>query len=170
MDVIAYIQQQIAGARRLFDAAMQNTTDEQLNWQPPAATVNPISVTALHVLGSEDAFIQQILLGQPRLWDSGGWASKIGVAEPPGRGGGWDEVRNATIAVDAVLAYQAALRAATDAYLAALTAEELERPVHVMGSERPAATILILLAHHACSHAGEIATVKGMQGIKGLPF
>lgn len=170
METIAYIQQQIAGARRLFDAALQNTTDEQLNWRPPVDTVNPISVTALHVLGSEDVFIQQILLGQPRLWESESWANKIGVTEPPGRGGGWDEVRNATISVEAVLAYQAALRTATDAYLATLTAEELERPVNVMGGERPLATVLILLAHHACSHAGEIATVKGMQGLKGLPF
>ena len=170
METIAYIQQQIAGARRLFDAALQNTTNEQLNWRPPVDTVNPISVTALHVLGSEDVFIQQILLGQPRLWESEGWANKIGVAEPPGRGGGWDEVRSATISVEAVLAYQAALRTATDAYLATLTAQELERPVNVMGGERPLATVLILLAHHACSHAGEIATVKGMQGLKGLPF
>lgn len=170
METIAYIQQQIAGARRLFDAALQNTTDEQLNWRPPVDTVNPISVTALHVLGSEDIFIQQILLGQPRLWESEGWANKLGVAEPPGRGGGWDEVRNATISVEAVLAYQAALRAATDTYLATLTAEALDRPVNVMGGERPLATVLILLAHHACSHAGEIATVKGMQGLKGLPF
>ena len=170
MEIREYVLQQIAGARRLFDAAMQDTTDDQLNWTPPADTVNPISVTALHVLGSEDVFIQQILLGQPRLWESEGWANKIGVAEPPGRGGGWAEVRNATISVEAVLAYQAALRAATDAYLAALTAEELDRPVNVMGGQRPVATVLTLLAHHACSHAGEIATVKGMQGIKGLPF
>lgn len=170
MDVTAYIQQQIAGARRLFDAAMQDTTDEQLNWTPPVATVNPISVTALHVLGSEDVFIQQVLQGKPLLWKSEGWANKLGVTQPPGRGEGWDEVRNATIAVDAVLAYQAALRAATDTYLATLTAEELDRTVNIMGGQRPVATVLILLAHHACSHAGEIATVKGMQGLKGLPF
>lgn len=170
MEAKEYIQQQIAGARRLFDAAMQNTTDAQFNWTPPADTVNPISVTALHVLGSEDAFIQQMLQEKPRLWESEGWGAKIGVAHTPGMGQGWDEVRNATIAVDAVLAYQAALRAATDAYLANLTAAELDRAVNIMGNQRPAATVLILLAHHACSHAGEIATVKGMQGIKGLPF
>lgn len=170
MDVKAYIQQQIAGARRLFDAAMQNTTDEQLNWTPPANTVNPISVTALHVLGGEDVFIQQVLQGKPRLWETEDWAGKLGVSQPPGMGGGWDEVRKSTIAVDAVLAYQAAVQAATDAYLATLTADELDRTVNIMGGQRPAATVLILLAHHACSHAGEIATVKGMQGIKGLPF
>jgi hypothetical protein len=170
MEIRTYVQQQIAGARRLVDAAMQNTTDEQFTWTPPVDTVNPISVTFLHIVGGEDSFVQGVLQRKARLWDTDGWGDKVGIAKTPGMGEGWVEARQTPITVAAALAYQTAVRAATDAYLANLTPEELDREVDFMGGKRPVANVLIILAHHACSHAGEIATVKGMQGIKGLPF
>ena len=69
-----------------------------------------------------------------------------------------------------MLAYEQAIRVATDTYLADLTAEELERQVTLGGNVLPVAEVLMTLVVHIASHAGEIAAVKGMQGIKGLPL
>jgi hypothetical protein len=42
--------------------------------------------------------------------------------------------------------------------------------VSFAGKMFPAAEVLMILIVHTASHAGEIAAIKGMQGIKGLPF
>jgi uncharacterized damage-inducible protein DinB len=73
------------------------------------------------------------------------------------------------LSLASVLDYQRAIHAATEAYLADLTPEELDRKITAFGNERPA-EVLTLAAVHVASHTGEIAAVKGMQGVKGLPF
>ena len=55
-----------------------------------------------------------------------------------------------------------------DAYLATLTAAELDRKVAFAGGERTVAEMLLLAASQSLSHAGEIAALKGVQGAKGL--
>lgn len=83
--------------------AFADLTDEQFNWAPSRA--NLIAVTLLHAYGIEDAFIQGKLLDQPQLWDSGGWATKVGVAEIPDLGNGWAGMREVTLAKEPILAY-----------------------------------------------------------------
>lgn len=169
MDVKTYIQQQMANVRRQIDAAVKDTTDEQFNWPPPG-TINPISAIVIHVLAGEDYFIQTVLQGKSRCWEVQEWGRKIGIQTPPEFGRSWDEFKTVKILVAPVLAYEQVIRVATDAYLADLTAEELDRQVDFAGNVLPVAEVLMRLVVHSASHAGEIAAVKGMQGVKGLPF
>jgi hypothetical protein len=74
------------------------------------------------------------------------------------------------LALAPVLAYAEAVRLATDAYLASLTDDELDRRVSFFGSESSVAGVLVRFVAHTAGHAGEIAAVKGMQGLQGLPF
>ena len=56
-------------------------------------------------------------------------------------------------------------------YLANLPDSELERKVQgVLGEYTLGWGIAILLCQHAAQHSGEIAALKGVQGLKGLPF
>jgi len=169
MDILEIIRRQMAGARRLADAVMQDTTEAQFNWLPPG-TANSMKAAMVHTLASEDRYVQALIQGKPRLWETGGWSAKTGLAVPPGRDGGWEEIKAATVAIAPVLAYAAAVRAATVAYIATLTAGELEREVKWMDQTRQVADLLVMLANHTASHAGEMAAIKGMQGVKGLPF
>jgi len=169
MDVKTYIKQQMANAHRQIDAFMKDTTDEQFNWPPPG-TINPINAILIHVLASEDFFIQTILQGKSRCWETQGWGAKIGIQAPPGSGSSWEVFKTTRIPVAPVLAYGQAIQAATDAYLDRLTEEELDRQVTFASRVVPAAEMLEILVVHIASHAGEMAAVKGMQGIKGLPF
>jgi hypothetical protein len=69
-----------------------------------------------------------------------------------------------------VLAYAEAVCEATNGYLARLTDDELDRRVSFFGRESSVGDVLARFVAHTASHAGEIAAVKGMQGLQGLPF
>lgn len=169
MDAKTYIQQQIANAHHQTDAVMQDLTEEQFNWVPPG-TINPISAILVHILGGEDFFIQAVIQGKPRRWDVQGWSKKIGIEAPPGPGHGWEEFKTIKVSIAPVMDYGQSLREATVNYLAILTEAELDRQVNFAGRMVPVAEVLMLAVTHIAGHAGEIAAVKGMQGIKGLPF
>jgi hypothetical protein len=171
MDVIASLRGAIAHGHGLIDATMGSVTDTQFNWTPPG-TVNPIQTALLHMVGGEDFFVQQILQGRPLLWQTQGWGEKIGVAEPPRPGGDWTATKTKPLPLGEILAYQASVRAATDAYLAKLSPDVLDKPATFPGYPRPVTMgdVLTILGGHIAFHAGEISAVKGVQGEKGLPF
>jgi len=169
MDVKTYIQQQMGHAHHQIDAVMQDTTEEQFNWLP-AGTISPISAILVHVLGGEDFFVQAVIQGKSQCWEAQGWSQKVGIQAPPSPGHGWEEFKTNKMSIAPILAYGQAVREATDNYLANLTPEELDRQVNFAGNMRPVAEILMILVVHIASHAGEMAALKGMQGVKGLPF
>ncbi len=169
MNATQFVHQQVAEARGLIDAATAGLTDEHFNWLPPG-TINPIKSALLHAVGGEDIFVQSIIQGRPPLWDSGGWAGRIGLAQVPGGGQGWEEAKKTVLVLALVLAYAEAVCIATNEYLARLTDDELERQVSFFGRESSVADVLARFVAHTAGHAGEIAAVKGMQGLQGLPF
>jgi hypothetical protein len=169
MDAITYLELQVAALRRQANMTLAETTDQQLNWSPPG-TANSIAVTLLHNIAGEDLFIQSILQGKALVWETQGWGEKIGIAQAPGGGQGWEEARQATFTLAPILAYQEAVSEATHAYIAGLTPEALDRPVPVFGAEQPVGAVLALVISHILGHLGEIAAIKGIQGVKGLPF
>ena len=169
MDTIAYIKREFASMRRSLDGIMQDISPALFNWAPPG-TANAISATFLHLLNSEDYFIQGVLQAKPTVWESGGWSAKTSIPKPPGIGEDWSMFKRQPTAIQPLLLYKSAVWAATDAYLAALTPAELERLVPFAGGQRSAAEMLMLAISQAHSHAGEIAALKGVQGAKGLPI
>ena len=169
MQAHEYIQRQVQSMRRLTDAALQGLTDEQVNWVPPGQA-NPVRAALLHLVAAEDRYFQTILRGQPMLWEAGGWSERVGLPYPPSAGRGWDEVKTTPVTLASVQAYAQAVRAATESYLAALTDEELDRTVQFFGGDRPAADVIATFVAHTVGHAGEIAALRGVQGVKGLPF
>jgi DinB superfamily len=162
MDTIEFIRQLLAAVRRQTDESMKDMTVEQFNWTPPGSA-NPISAIFVHFLNSEDAFVQTQMQGKPKLWDEGGWAEKTGVKVPPGYSGGWEEVKNMTLALEPILAYQQVVRAATEAYLNSLTTDDLDRVVKTARGDRSLATIFTIVVNHTLIHSGEIAALKGIQ-------
>jgi hypothetical protein len=170
MNARVYIQHQLTRMRLLSDAVLGDTTDEQLNWTPPG-TANPIKAPLTHLIMSEDRFIQTIIQGKPTIWEAEGWGKRVGLAFDPSVGqAAWDAMVSTPLTLAPLLDYMAAVRAATDAYITTLTTKELDRQVRIMGQEWPVADVLALLVVHVSGHIGEIAALKGMQGVKGLPF
>jgi hypothetical protein len=117
----------------------------------------------------EDYLIQEIIQGKLTVWNTNAWSKKTGIQKPPSIGEDWSGFKHQQIATQPLQEYKAAVWAATDAYLATLTLEELDRMVKFAGGERTVAEILILCASQSHNHMGEIAALKGIQGAKGLP-
>jgi hypothetical protein len=168
MDAKTYLTYQFASLRYLVDAALSGLTHEQLTWIPPG-TANPIGLTALHMLATEDKYLS-LLRGKEQLWHTQNWSGTFNLAEPPGFGLDWTVSRQATLTVETILAYQVVLRVEMDFYLDALAPEALEFPVKFQTDHDRVVDVLTLLVSHALIHAGEIAALKGVYGVKGLPF
>jgi len=168
MDVKTYLGRQVAWTHRLVDDALAGLTDEQLTWIPPGQA-NPIGLTALHLLASEDHYIS-LLTGKPVLWQFQGWSTTFNLAEPPGFGQDWTLFRHATLRVESLLAYQVVVRVEVEFFLDALTPETLDRKVKFFTDNDPVAEVLALLVGHSVFHAGEIAALKGVYGVKGLAY
>jgi len=170
MDAQDYLQRQFSEVRRLSGAPLQEITDEHVNWMPPG-TANVISAILLHQAGTEDAIVQQRLRGESRIWERDGWAEKTGITMTPGSRGGWEELKGQTVALTPIQAYAATVHAATDAYLASLTDEELRREMPwPFGGTRTVADFLALIVVHTVFHAGEVSALKGVQGVPGITF
>ena len=169
MDIYEYFKSLMLGMRRQVEMTMKDVTSEEFNWAP-SGTANTISATFIHMTSVEDHFVQTFLQGKPRIWDEDGWGEKTGVKKTPNIGENWDEFKKTTVAIAPLMTYQKAVWAATDAYLAQLTQEELDRKVKFAGGERSVADMLLLAASQELSHSGEIAALKGIQGYKGLPI
>lgn len=112
----------------------------------------------------------------------GAWAGSTGLSAPPpgpdpmgGPMPDWsDWARAVTADLAALGRYAAAVYAASDAFLAELADEELSRPLDLaalgLGMTTVGAFVTEDLAPHAFVHGGEIACLKGLQGLKGSPF
>ena len=169
MNALEYIRIQITSARSLIDMTLENMTDELFNWAP-SGTANTISATFVHFVNVEDNFINKILSDSESVWERGNWSEKTGIQKPPSIGEDWSEFKHRQVDLQPLLDYKEAVWAATDEYLATLTAEELERKITFAGRERTVAGILALAVTQALGHIGEIAALKGIQGAKGLPI
>jgi hypothetical protein len=169
MEIVEYMRHQMAGMRSTVDMIMKDVTVEQFNWAPPG-TMNTISATFIHLTNVEDHFVQGILQGKPSVWDAQGWSGKTGVKKPPSIGESWDEFKLLHLQPAIFLEYQQAVWAATDAYMAGISPQDLDRNVKLGQREMTAAELLIMAIHQSLSHTGEIAAVKGIQGVKGLPL
>jgi uncharacterized damage-inducible protein DinB len=163
MEVKDYLKLVVGGARRYLNGAIDETPQEIVNVKV-GETNNTIAAVYAHVVGGEDYFVNLAIQGKPRLWESE-WAAQLGITAQLGRN--WEfEIPD----LAAFREYAKAVHAATDAYIETVTPDELERKVQVFSNERPVANVLSLIVTHASAHAGEIATLKAMQGVKGLPF
>ncbi|MDZ4278451.1 MAG: hypothetical protein U1B78_04870, partial [Dehalococcoidia bacterium] len=112
------------------------------------------------VVFGEDAFVQSRFQGRPTIYESGGM---------PGITPEWAQALKMDLST--FQEYAEAVFAATDSYLANLPNSELERKVQgVLGEYTLGWGLAILLVQHEAEHSGEIAALKGVQGLKGLPY
>ena len=152
--------------------AMMDECDEgALHKTLPQATVTSIASIYAHAIFSEDFITQGMLKGTAPIYKTDGWEAKTGVAMPatPGMNPEWA----ATVKMDlpAFREYAKAVHAATNAYLDSVSDADLQTKLQTpIGEQTKEWVVANLLGTHLPQHAGEIAALKGVQGLKGLPF
>lgn len=84
-----------------------------------------------------------------------------------------DWYRTVRVDMAALRADAAAVWAATDAWIGSLDTAAVGEPVDMtpfMGTVPLATAVTIFVVGHANNHAGEIAALTGVHGVRGYPF
>ena len=151
----------------MLQTVMRDVSSELARRQPPAGA-NSIGSIYAHAVGVEDLYIQQIIQGKPMVWETGGWAATLGHATSPNL---WDREAPPPD-LDAFLAYRRAVYSASELYIAGLTPDVLDEALKFPGRDwsMTRMQLLALVFSHGTGHAGEIAAIKGMLGLQGLPY
>lgn len=171
VDTIAIVRSNLTDAHWLIERVVDGINDDQLHWPPPG-TANTIAATYAHVIASEDMFVQETLQKQKPLCD-GDWSGRTGISLPaPRRGSEWFAwSRRVRVDLASARSYAAAVYAATEDYVSHLDPEQLARlpDVPLPGQQTLNWLINNFVVQHAALHSGEIAVLRGLQGMQGLP-
>ena len=156
---------------------MADVTPEQAHWTPPGIA-NPLGATYAHCLVSED-FVINGMFRRQRPLVAAAWASRTGLSEPmPAPASpAWSDyaawTRRVSVHLDSLREYARAVRAETDAYLASLSDADLAQPLDLsglgLGQQTVGSALTVLVLNHIGTETGEIAVLKGLQGLRGYP-
>lgn len=174
---VAFIRDAVKQAKWWFDGTVADVTPEQAHWQPPGNAA-PIAAVWAHLALSTDGIVHGVLQGKPPLFATE-WSGRTGLSEPMPQPGtaDWQDylpwARRVRVDLPALRQYFDTVFAATDAYLASLTDADLRSPLDLsalgVGQVDRAWGLSILLLNHVGTETGEIAVLKGLQGLKGYP-
>jgi uncharacterized damage-inducible protein DinB len=165
---VSLLRAQFQGAHSWFEGTVADVTDLMAHWQP-AGQAQPIAAHYVHVLTAEDYFFNAMLTGGTPIMAAG----DAGFSEPPPMGSWAEWSSRVRVDMSALRGYAQKVYAATDAYLASLSDEDLTRELDLtavglghMSLGMFVSTVLI----NCSNHCGEIACLKGLQGVKGYPM
>ena len=105
--------------------------------------------------------------GEDTVLNNDGWKERLGVSSVAPSVD--EELAGMTIDLEVFREYAKAVGAATDEFLTNATDEQLAKEIG--RAKQPLITVLANIGvPHIAEHWGEIAALKGVQGLKGLPF
>jgi len=159
-----YAKLQTEQAFGLLKMAADGMDDAQYNLDAPG-TCNAAAKSHVHALTAFDFFVLNKAKGDDMLWPQFG--PKHGLPANPTEIWGY----TGTVSGVAINDFAEQMQKATLDYISTLSDADLDREVDTeFFGKQSMAFVLQLAAMHAAGHAGDVAAVKGMQGLKGLPF
>jgi hypothetical protein len=171
MNTVELTQYALGNAFGVLEQVVADVNQVQADWMPPG-NANPIGALYWHTVSSVDEVVHGWGLGQPPLRKSAGWQEKVITASAPE-----DEedpvaqLRSIRVDLPALHDYARATAQAAQAWMASLAPEDLERMLDTPSGELNLAQMLeAFVIWHINAHCGEIAALKGCQGVKGYPF
>jgi len=167
MNGVQVEKETLALVHEYLDAAFDGCEGEVLTRMLPGATVGPIGAIYLHAVASEDWAVQQLIQRKPKIADTGGWFERLGMAQAKD-----PDFSKANMDLTVMKEFTQAVRSASFAYLDSISDADLDREIDWFGrATHNIAWVLADVVHaHQGVHAGEIAALKGVMGLKGLPF
>ncbi|MDP9236348.1 MAG: hypothetical protein M3P30_02945 [Chloroflexota bacterium] len=183
---VTSLKNRIRAMNELWDRAVSDMTLDHVNHHERPGVL-PIAFSLNHYIRAQDQSISGPFLRGPMLWDSGGWAAKVGVTvDRLGREESVDEMEHIRFAdFDAWRAYQTAVIARTSDTLAGVTEESLSEVflpqlppnmqkifcAMVIGPGAPLRKLGVLecfVYQHGLRHMGEIEHGRALVGLQGM--
>ena len=180
------LKNRIRAMNTLWERAASDLTLDQINHHEREGVL-PMAFSFSHYIKAQDQSISGPFLRQPTLWQSGGWAQKVGVTvDALGREETVAEMQHLRFAdVDAWRGYQAAVLERTAAVLDTLTEDivlEVMLPklppnmqnifcAIVIGKDAPLRKLDVLecfVYQHGLRHMGEIEHGRALVGLTGM--
>jgi len=184
--LVSSLRNRIRAMNGLWERCLSDMTLAQVNHKERDGVL-PIAFSLNHYIRAQDQSISAPFLRQPTLWDSGGWAAKVGVTvDKLGREETVEEMEHIRFGdLDAWRAYQAQVIARTHEVLETLTEEVLAEVLMpklppnmqnifcamVIGPEAPLRKLDVLecfVYQHGLRHMGEIEHARSLVGLRGM--
>jgi hypothetical protein len=171
MNTVEQLQCALGNAFGILDQVVADLDQEQADWMPPGVA-NPIGATYWHVISSTDAEVHDWVRGLLTLSESAGWYAKVVTASvPEEEEDPVAQMRAIRVDLPALHEYAQATAQAVQDWLASLTPEDLGREIDTPLGEFSLGQMLeLVVIWHINAHCGEIAALKGCQGLKGYPW
>lgn len=167
MNAIELLRGQFKAVHQFLDMTIADCTPAAATRRDEGWNIKPIASIYAHIAASEDFMVNTFVRGVEPLLMRDGWGEKLGIPGNPTL----NNLDDFSAPLSAVREYAAAVFKATDEYLSQAEESELEREIDTPIGKMPAITFLAnITATHCPGHMGEIAALKGVQGLKGLPF
>lgn len=169
MDAIELLRSQIRESYDWLELTVSDITQEQANWRPPGLA-NSIGSTYAHLMITADAgFNSQLYGGMPVMATK--FRGEVGLSEMPHAAGGWHDWNALTVDWARLNEYGRAVRACVERHLDALSPADLMLRVdmrpHGLGIWKGLDIYDLHGIKHVRLHGGEIACLKGLQGVRG---
>lgn len=173
MTAVELLRQQLADAHHSMEATIGDITPEALNFNDTNKAI-PAGAAYAHSVIEEDMILSQMLAQKDTVYK--GDPAAIGVSEMIPQMSEWDKheawYKSVTVDLPKFKKYAQEVYKATDAWLATLKDEDLDREITrpMIGKKNLAFLITNFIILHIANLTGEISAAKGFQGLKGYPF
>ena len=180
------LRNRIRAMNVLWDRALSDMTLEQINHHEREGVL-PIAFSFAHYLKAQDGPVSRILRGEQPLWETGGYAAKVGLTiDSFGREETVEEMQHIRFGdLGAWKEYQAAVIARTAETLDTITTEMLSEVVIpqlppnaqnifcgiVVGPGNPIRKLEVLecfVYQHGLRHMGEVEHGRALVGLGGM--
>ena len=180
------LRNRIRAMNTIYERAVSDMTLDHVNHHERAGVL-PIAFSLSHFMRAQDQSISGPFLGGPTLWDSEGWAAKVGVSiDKLGREETVEQMEDIRFAdFDAWREFQSAVIKRTDEVLNGITEELLAQillpqlPPNmqqifcaiVIGPGAPFRKLDVLgcfIYQHGLRHMGEIEHGRALVGLRGM--
>ena len=180
------LRDRIRAINTLWKRAVSDMTLEHVNHHERPGVL-PIAFSLSHCMRVQDASISRFFLGEPPIWESGGWAKRIGVTvDRLGREETVEEMERLRFGdFSAWVAYQSEVIDRTSRVLETINEEMLAEVVMpalppnmqntfcgiVVGRESPIRKLEVLecfVYQHGLRHMGEIEHARALVGLGGM--
>jgi len=183
---VTSLRNRIRAMNTLWERVVVDMGLEQVNHQERSGVL-PIAFSLSHFIRAQDLSISAPFFQEPPVWETGGWAAKVGVTvDRLGREESVEEMERIRFAdFDAWCSYQSAVIARTNRVLDTITEDVLGEVVVpqlpqnmqqifcaiVIGPSAPVRKLEVLecfVYQHGLRHMGEIEHGRALVGLKGM--
>lgn len=152
-----------------LEGTMEGVTDEVVHHKA-ADNVAPIAGQVAHSITGLDMLVVGAVGGKAPLLTSS-HATSSGLSEPPPQDGGWGEWgQRVKVDLPVFHEYAKAVFAEVNSTIAGLSDSDLERELDLPFGKHSVKWVFNIMLLNTYSHTGEVAVLKGLQGLKGYPL